>query len=119
MAARISRNGARTLMSIIRSQSSSLVFSTEPEPMMPAALTRTEMPPSSFAAAATIVSGADVSVTSARQTAARPPALLTSAATSRSASSSRLTTSTAAPALPNVTAAARPMPLDAPVTTTC
>ena len=44
-AARIRRNGARELMSIIASHCSSVVVSMVPEPMMPAALTSVVNPP--------------------------------------------------------------------------
>src|SRR5262249_38549005 len=117
-AARISRNGARALTAIIVSQISSVVASSVPLAMTPAAFTRTSMPPNASAAVRTTRSGASSAVTSARQMTGRPPASRTAVAASPSAPSSRPTTTTDAPSRPNASAAARPIPLVAPVTMT-
>ena len=117
MAARISRNGARRLMSSISSHAASGVFSTVPFAMMPAAFTSVVSPPKAWTACATIAAGASAAVTSASNTAHRPPAPSTSCATSASADALRPTASTAAPSRPKRAAVARPMPLEAPVMT--
>ena len=117
-AARISRNGARALMSSISSHCSSVVVSAVPFAMMPAALTSAEMPPKAESVSDTIRSGASAWVTSATTTAVRPPSRSTCTETSRSAAALRATRTTEAPARPNRSAVARPMPLEAPVTIT-
>jgi hypothetical protein len=109
------RKGARTLIAIMRSKSSSGVWSVEAVPMMPAAFTSTSRPPKRATASPTTRAGVSLAVTSAATTAAGPAA---SAATAASAPWSRLTSTTEAPSRAKPSAEARPIPELAPVTTT-
>jgi hypothetical protein len=68
-ASRMSRNGARRLIAIMRSHWSSVVASVMPMPMTPAAFTSTSIPPNRFSVSSTIAPGAAASVTSATTTA--------------------------------------------------
>ena len=86
--------------------------------MIPAALTRTSRPPKRSTAARTIPAGASGAVMSAAHATARPPAAAIDRTTSAITASWRPTTTIDAPSRPNASAAARPMPLVAPVTTT-
>src|SRR4029077_4531816 len=117
-AARINRKGARRFTAIIRSQPASVVDSIVPVEMIPAAFTRTSIAPNCSTAVCTTRSGAASSVTSAGQDAARPPLLTIAFATSSKIEVRRPTRTTDAPSCANASAAARPMPLVAPVTTT-
>src|SRR4051812_40408123 len=116
-AARMSRNGPRTLTSIIASQAASLVFSIVPVVIAPAAFTSTSRPPNPLATP-TMRSGAASAVTSAAHMTGRRPSTTISSETSRSAASSRPTSTRSAPSRANPAAAARPIPLVAPVTIT-
>jgi hypothetical protein len=69
-ASRISLNGARTFTAIITSQPSSVVSSTLPVAMMPAAFTSASIAPNAPSAALTIAAGAPALVTSACSAAA-------------------------------------------------
>jgi hypothetical protein len=118
MASRIKRKGARRLMPIIASHAASLVFSIVPVAITPAAFTSTSMPPKLSTAFLTMPDGDCSSVTSAAKAMDRPPAEEISRDTSARAAGSLETSATAAPSRAKASAAARPMPLDAPVTMT-
>src|SRR6185436_18177993 len=105
-------------MSIIAFHGPSPVDSIVPDPMLPAALTSVVSRPKRVRAAVTIRSGASIAVTSTTTSIAVPPSRSITARASCSVLAVRPTSTTAAPVLANAAAAARPMPLEAPVTTT-
>jgi hypothetical protein len=85
---------------------------------MPALLTNTSMRFHVRRTLAIAVRAARASPTSATTTRPRPPASRTLSATSFNNSRRRATSATRAPRRPNSSAVSRPIPLDAPVTTT-
>src|SRR5215469_13741417 len=83
---------------------------------IPALLTTTSRPPSSEAACSTTASATPASVMSPAADTARPPAVSISRSVRSIRPASRPPTATAAPSRAKRTAIARPIPLDAPVT---
>ena len=119
VAARINRNGARRLMSSISSHAASVVFSTVPVAMMPAALTSVVSPPNARDGRGDDrvrrVRGGHVGL-ERHAPAARPLDLLSHLVQRRRLTADGQHGGAVAPETRR--AAARPMPLDAPVTTT-
>ncbi len=85
---------------------------------MPALFTTTSTGPHALVAASKAAATWAGSVTSAGTATAWPPSATIRAAASSSSARRRATRATRAPAAPKATAVARPMPLDAPVTST-
>src|SRR5215472_13610660 len=83
---------------------------------IPALLTTTSRPPSSDATCSTTAAATPASVMSPAADTARPPAVSISRSVRSIRSASRPPTATAAPSRAKRTAIARPIPLDAPVT---
>src|SRR6056297_1368391 len=85
--------------------------------LAPALFTSTSRPPNDSTVASTSASTASRSVTSHSTASALPPSSRMPSATGSTFSCSREHTTTSAPSAANRSATARPMPLDAPVTT--
>jgi hypothetical protein len=118
-AARVSRNGAVRLTRMTRSHSASDTSAAADIPsMMPALFTSTSSPPKVSTAAATTCSTTAGSLRSPVTATAVPPAASISATTALAVSALTSATTTLAPSPANRSAAARPMPEPAPVTTT-
>ncbi len=119
-AARIPWNTPRTLTSHSRRTSSGGTRSRRPRTPTPAAFTQTSIRPyrSSAARATRVVAAASVTSAGTATASARACAAVHSLATSARASALRAVTTRRAPHEANARATARPIPLDAPVTTT-
>src|SRR5581483_1093091 len=115
----VTRNGPVRSVARTRSHVSTSVSAMGPQWPTPALFTSTSTPgaarPTSAAKRATLAR----SVTSRGSAWPWPPARSTSRAASSSAFAERAPIQTVAPSLPHARASARPIPLDAPVTTTC
>src|SRR5262245_13218735 len=108
----------RTLLSITRSHSFGSVASIAPFPITPAAFTSPSSPPNARSHSAAQRAHTASSRTSPVSTCASPPALAIAAAVSSSRARRRPAAATRAPSAPSASAHARPMPLEAPVTST-
>ena len=111
----VPRNTPLALMSIMRSQSSTVVSSIRPPPPMPALLTRTFSLPKRLWATPTAFCQSDSLVTSRRAKAASPPFALMSASTPRPSASRTSPMTTCAPSRANINASAAPIPRAAPL----
>ncbi len=116
-ATREHRNVPLALTAKHRSQSSSVASITEPLLFTPALLYNTSTRPNSLLIWANALSTWAGSAMSAPTATALPPAPAISAAVSLAASAAMSTSATAAPSRANNSAAARPIPDPAPVTT--
>jgi hypothetical protein len=106
------------LVSTSRLRSCSATSRSRPITVTPAALTQVSKPPKRAIVSSTTCSMRVRSATSAATGCASPPCARISAAMSASVAALRATSTTRAPRLAAVSAVARPMPLEAPVTTT-
>src|ERR1700733_13355284 len=111
------RNVPLALTAKLRSQSSSVASITDPALFTPALLYNTSTRPYSLRICSKALVTCSRSATLATTGSAVPPEAAISPAVSLAASALRSTTATAAPSRANRTAAARPMPDPAPVTT--
>ena len=111
----ITNSAPKRLTRSIASRSAPVMSATGAGSSTPALLTTTSMRPKRAFASAKQARTSSRFVTSAGSTAVSPPA---SRATSSSAARRRATSATRAPAAAKASATARPMPLDAPVTST-
>ena len=111
----VSENAAVRLVAITASQSSRFIRSIKPSLVIPALFTRMSSRPCRSNAPVTSASFDAASATSTVATSAFPPAFVISS-TVAAAFCSRAAATTVAPCAASLVAIARPIPLDAPVT---